>query len=232
MKYLNASKLLPCPIKAVFLDFDGVLMDSEILYQRFWKIAFEEFGYKAPKAVLLKLRSCDASLGEEIMSSYFKKPFPYKEVRERRKELMNAYLSTHETPLKEGTLSFLKYLKNNAILAYIVSSSPKNTILSEVKRLHIEPYITDVLSAKDVQRGKPYPDVYLKALEISHLKKDDVLVFEDSPNGIESAYQAGLKVVMVDDLDSANEETSKKIILEISNLEEIEKIGLFSSLKR
>ena len=162
------------------------------------------------------------------MSDYFQKPFPYKEVRERRKSLMSSYLLSHPTPLKDGALSFLKYLKNNAIPAYIVSSSPKETVQEEIKRLEIDSYIQDVLSAKDVQRGKPYPDVYSKALRLSGLKKEDILVFEDSPNGIESAYQAGLKVVMVDDLDKANEETSKKIILEISNLAEIEKIGLLS----
>ena len=228
MKYLSPSQALPTPVKAVFLDFDGVLLDSEVLYQRFWKMAFEEFGYQASKEVLLKLRSCDASLGEKIMSDYFQKPFPYKEVRERRKLLMSSYLANHPVSLKDGALSFLKYLKKSAIPAYIVSSSPKETVQEGIKRLEIDSYIQDVLSAKDVQRGKPYPDVYSKALRLSGLQKEDILVFEDSPNGIESAYQAGLKVVMVDDLDKANEETSKKIILEISNLAEIEKIGLLS----
>ena len=228
MAYPNSLPLLPKPIKAVFLDFDGVLLDSEILYQRFWKEAFKEFGYEAPKEILLKLRSCDAAIGEKIMSSFFQEPFPYEKVRARRKELMSAYLRTHEIPLKKGALSFLKYLKNNAILAYIVSSSPKSTISYELKKRHIDSYIDDVLSAKEVKKGKPYPDVYLKALETSRLKRSEVLVFEDSPNGIESAYRAGLNVVMVDDLDSADLETSKKIILEVTDLSNIQKRDLFS----
>ena len=208
-------------VKAVFLDFDGVLLDSERIYQRFWKEAARSYGFDLDEETLLRFRSLDGNYGKNLFKELLGRPFPYYEIREERKRRMAEYLKEHPHRLKQGALSFLAYLKERGIQAYIVSSSPKETILSECERLHIAPYIKDVLSAKDVQRGKPFPDVYLKALSLSTIRPEDVLVFEDSPNGIRSAFEAGLKVLMVDDLDESDETTSPLILHEIRSLEEV-----------
>lgn len=208
-------------VKAVFLDFDGVLLDSERIYQRFWKEASESFGFELDEKTLLRFRSLDGNYGEILFKELLGRPFPYHEIREERKRRMAEYLKEHPHILKQGALPFLVYLKRSGIEAYIVSSSPKETIVSECERLHVAPYIKDVLSAKDVQRGKPFPDVYLKALSLSGLHPEEILVFEDSPNGIRSAFRAGLKVLMVDDLDESDETTSPLILHEIRSLKEV-----------
>jgi DNA helicase-2/ATP-dependent DNA helicase PcrA len=64
----------------------------------------------------------------------------------------------------------------------------------------INEYIDGVISAKDVKRGKPFPDVYLYACEITKTNPNDVVVFEDSPNGLMSSSAAGCFTVMVEDL--------------------------------
>ena len=75
-----------------------------------------------------------------------------------------------------------------------------------------------------VKRGKPFPDVYLSALERVHANKDEVIVFEDSPNGIRSAYNAGLKVIFIEDLSPYDEEIKSKTISQLKDIKEI--IGL------
>lgn len=223
----GSSKAEERKFKAVFFDFDGVLADSERLYQRFWSQALSEFGYTPTSNIVLNLRSCDASLGMKIMEEAYGEPFPFMEVRQRRIELMNAYLEKHPMQPKQGAIECLRFLKQKGVNAYVVSSTPMNRLTKAIEALGIGDYIKQALSAKDVERGKPYPDVYLEAIKLAHLPKEDVLVIEDSPNGITSAFEAGLSVAMVDDLDKADEERKAKIIFELESLSELTKKDIF-----
>lgn len=223
----GSSKAEERKFKAVFFDFDGVLADSERLYQRFWSQALSEFGYTPTSNIVLNLRSCDASLGKKIMEEAYGEPFPFMEVRQRRIELMNAYLEKHPMQPKQGAIECLRFLKQKGVNAYVVSSTPMNRLTKAIEALGIGDYIKQALSAKDVERGKPYPDVYLEAIKLAHLPKEDVLVIEDSPNGITSAFEAGLSVAMVDDLDKADEERKAKIIFELESLSELTEKDIF-----
>lgn len=206
---------------AVFFDFDGVIVDSERLYQRFWNEAIREFGFVPKEEETLNLRSCDAALGKKLMEEAYGIPFPYSDIRQRRIELMNDYLKIHPLRLKPGALECLRFLKEKGIGAYIVSSTPLERLKEEISELGIAEYVDQALSAKEVEHGKPYPDVYLSALETAKLSKEDVLVVEDSPNGIASAYAAGLSVAMVGDLDKADPIRKDQIIFEMSDLDEL-----------
>jgi len=206
---------------AVFFDFDGVIADSERLYQRFWSEAIREFGFVPKEEEILKLRSCNAILGKKIMEGVYGFPFPYSAIRQRRIELMNDYLKSHPLRLKSGAMNCLRFLKERGIEAYIVSSTPLGKLEEEISELSISEYIIKALSAKDARRGKPYPDVYLNALKAAKLSKEDVLVIEDSPNGIASAFAAGLSVAMVDDLDKADPIRKGQIIFEMNSLDEL-----------
>ncbi len=214
---------------AVFFDFDGVIADSERLYQRFWSEAIKEFGFAPKKEEILKLRSCDAALGKKLMEEAYGVPFPYSNIRQRRVELMNDYLKSHPLQLKPGALKCLRFLKEKEIGAYIVSSTPLERLKEEISELGITEYIDQALSAKDVEHGKPYPDVYLNALVTAKLSKEDVLVVEDSPNGIASAYAAGLSVAMLDDLDKADTKRRSQIIFEMGRLDELISKDIFVS---
>ncbi len=214
--------------RAVFFDFDGVIADSERLYQRFWSQAIKDFGYAPKKEEILKLRSCDASLGKKIMEEAYGGPFPFMEVRQRRIELMNAYLNEHPMEPKQGAIECLRFLKEKGIETYIVSSTPLDRLKKAIDGLGISQFISGALSAKEAKRGKPYPDVYLLAVEIANLPKNEILVIEDSPNGIASAYDAGLTVAMVDDLDRADEQRKEKIAFEMKSLDELIEKDIFA----
>ena len=75
-----------------------------------------------------------------------------------------------------------------------------------------------LVSATTVENGKPEPDVYLYACEQIGEKPKDCIAVEDSPNGILSAYRAGLSVVMVPDLAEPDEETAKLLYAKFDTL--------------
>ena len=182
-----------------FFDLDGVLINTEPLYFRFWKEACLFYGHKMSDEEALNMRSLDPILGQEFFDS-MNKNLNYKIVREKRKELMYRYLDEHPIELKEGAIELLTYLKNSNKKVYIVTANKKEKAIRILKEVGLIDIVSDVISAKDAERGKPFPYVYLDACKIVNKDPKDVIVFEDSPNGLRSSHGAGCFTVMVEDM--------------------------------
>ncbi len=155
--------------KAILFDLDGVILDSEKVYRQFWLQAAEELGLPLKEEVVLRLRSCDAS---------------------------KEFLSEHTFELKPGVQSFLEKCRDLPVRKVIVTSSTPEEKMPALERLGIGQYFDGFVSVKEVKRGKPFPDVYLFACSRLGLDPGECLAIEDSPNGVRSAYDAGVKVVM------------------------------------
>ncbi len=186
-------------MKCFFFDLDGVLLDTEPLYRRFWMEAAVKCGLTMAEEEALSLRSLDGTLSRR----WFQKRYGndvYDEVREKRKELMEEYRETNPVRAKAGAAEVLEEMAEKQIRYYIVTASP----LGRVERytgdagLKIDP--EKVISTKSVSRGKPYPDVYLTAQKIAGCTPEESIAVEDSPNGIRSAKAAGCVTIMIPDL--------------------------------
>ena len=180
--------------KAILFDLDGVILDSEKEYRRFWMQAAEELGYPLTEDVVLRLRSCDSSIARKIVDEAAGESGAYDRVRARRKILMKDFLSEHTYELKPGVKAFLEKCRELPVRKVIVTSSRP------------EEKMPDFVSVKEVKRGKPFPDVYLFACRKLGMEPGECLAIEDSPNGVRSAYSAGVKVVMVPDLTGPTDE--------------------------
>lgn len=182
-----------------FFDLDGVLINTEPLYFRFWKEASLFYGHEMSDEEALNMRSLDPVLGQEFFDS-FHKDLNYKTVREKRKELMYKYLENHPIDLKEGAIEVLTYLRKNNKHVYIVTANKKDKATRIMKEVGLFDLADDIISAKDAKRGKPFPYVYLDACKFVNKKPEEVIVFEDSPNGLKSSHGAGCFTVMVEDM--------------------------------
>lgn len=194
-------------IKVAFFDFDGTLVDSERIYNKYWRLAANENGYNLTFEQALNLRSLDKRLAREYFIKLFKDDV-YDDIRKTRCNMMKK--ENLEFKKKAGVDEILEFLKRNNIFSYIVTSSLKNDCLGALKKSNIDSIcFKDIISVSEVQNGKPFPDVYLQAIKKSSFKSCECLVFEDSPNGVKSAYSAGCKVCMIPELDNPTEEISK-----------------------
>lgn len=209
-------------IKYLFFDFDGVVIDSEPIYQKCWIEACKEYGFDLSMERELPLRSRDRQMTEGYFHELFGPTADYHKIHAARVKLMDEYLKTHHFPLKSGVLELFEYIKNNTdIKIAIVTSSSKEYVLKHAGYNNILPYINKIISVRNMPRGKPFPYVYLAALEEAGIKKDEVLVLEDSNNGVSSAYDAGLKVIFVEDLSPVDEDILKKSIYQTKNISDI-----------
>jgi len=200
--------------KAVFFDLDGTVIDS-IPY---WKNAFmkvlEEFGY------LEQARDHFVDHGSYVTEIWkYIKGIPGVKIEPSAKELTKktyqAYLEIFEkAPLepRDGFWPLVGELKEKGFRLALVSNSDMEIVDPVTAKLNIKENVFDIIMTGDqVRKRKPHPSIYNKTLKKLALKPKEVLTFEDSVTGSESAQKAGLEVIAIWDGQVVEREYPKNV---------------------
>lgn len=193
-------------IKGVIFDMDGVILDSEKLYVRFWCEAGRFYGFPMEEKHALSIRSMARPLASEKLRGIFGSSFDYDAVRSKRVELMDKYVEENGIELKDGAEDLLVHLRENGYRIALATATPPDRAEKYLKAHDLYKYFDVTVSASMVSLGKPAPDIYLRAAEMLGLSAQSCLALEDSPNGIRSASSAGCVTVMVPDLDKPDDD--------------------------
>ena len=208
-------------IKGVISDMDGVMLDSEKLYVRFWCEAAQSHGYPMKKEHALGIRSMARPFAIEKLRGWFGEDFDYDKVRDTRVKIMDEYISAHGIEAKRGAKALLQWLKANNIKTALATATAVDRATLYLDRVGLLEYFDVIASARMVKRGKPEPDIYLFAAEQLGLDPKDCLALEDSQNGVRSAAAAGCKTVLVPDLDNPENELSHLLYATACDLKEV-----------
>ena len=205
-------------ITAILFDMDGLVLDTEKLYTRFWQEAANALGYPMTKEQALGMRSLNRGAGLAKMQSYFGESVNYDAIRGKRIEMMDAFVEKEGVTLKPGIHELLGYLKENGIKTAIATSSPIERTVLYLTSVGLEKSFDELVSGYMVEKGKPEPDIYLYAAKKLGVKPQECMVLEDSPAGIMAAYRAGCLPVMIPDQDEPDAETKKLLYALAENL--------------
>ncbi len=182
-------------LSSLIFDMDGVLVDSMTYHAEAWIQVSGEVGIHVTPADIYEIEGANHRLGLQWL---FEKaggnigPGMYESILQRKIEI---FTSIADVKPYEGMADFLKALKDRFWLA-VVTGSERMTVESFMESFF--PGIFDVIvSGEDVHYGKPYPEPYLKAVEMLGTRKEECLVVENAPMGVESAKRAGLYCVGV-----------------------------------
>ena len=209
-------------IKAVLFDLDGTIIDTEKYYRLYWPKAFAKFGYTITDEQGLGMRSLGSPYVEEYLQNIFGKKIETTDIKNYARSLVDESVKINGLELKDGVVECLKYLKTQDVKIAIVTATAIERTEMYVKKAKLEEFFDDIISAKNVPRGKPAPDVYLTACEKLNVKPEETIAVEDSPNGVMSASRAGCNVVMVPDQTEPDGELMKCLFGNIKSLREFE----------
>ena len=208
-------------IKAVIFDMDGTLIDTEKYYRRFWPMALAEFGYTMTDSQALSMRSLGRPFAPIRLKEMFGAGIDYVQVRQRRKELMEACIEKEGIQCKQGAVELLQYLREKGITTAIATATDLERTGKYLEMAGLQGYFDELISATMVKEGKPSPDIYLYACEKLGLQPAECIAVEDSPNGVLSAYRAGCKVIMVPDQTMPEDELTPCLYACAASLSEI-----------
>lgn len=185
-------------IKAVIFDLDGTIVDSmwiwkeiDIQYLAKWDIGLPEDLQKEIEGM---------SFTETAI--YFKETFNLPDSIEKIKNEWNAMaldFYRNRISLKDGIAEFIELLKSMDIKIGLGTSNSRE-LASEVLRKHdIYKHFDTIRTSCEVEKGKPHPDVFLKAAEDLNVKPHECIVFEDTYAGVLAAKRAGMRVIAISD---------------------------------
>lgn len=209
------------PIRGVLFDMDGLVLDSERLYTRFWMEAARSLGYPMTKAQALGLRSLGKVPAQAHLNRCFGPDIDYTQVRRKRIELMDVFVAEHGIAPKPGIFELLDYLQAQDIATAITSSTPMEYIIRHLTSNDLVHRFHKLCSGHEVPNGKPAPDIYLHGAEVLGMRPEECLALEDSPAGIEAAYRAGCLPVMIPDQDEPDAGTLPMLYAKADTLADV-----------
>ena len=208
-------------IKAVVFDMDGLMFDTERLTILAWDYAGEKLGLGKMGHMVYKTLGMNVESSRKIFSQEYGDKIVEEDLTKHAREFFNDYYEKNGIPIKTGLIEILSYLKENNYRLAVATSSNQKTVLSHLERANIKEYFDVIVCGDMIKNSKPAPDIYLKACELLDVNPSECLALEDSPNGIRSAFSAGLKPVMIPDLIDPTDEILDMLHSKLLNLNEV-----------
>ncbi len=185
-------------LKALIFDFDGLILDTEWPVYQAWRRLYAEAGQE------LDLQRWGRIVGGEADAGFH--PLRHLEAltgRRYDKAAVEAQIHAWEMEALRtaqpmpGVVALLRQAHEAGLPLAIASSSLHAWVDGHLKRLNLMPFFRTIVCRDDVTQAKPAPDLFLLAASRLGVRPGEVVVLEDSPNGVLAARRAGMRVVAV-----------------------------------
>lgn len=206
---------------AVIFDMDGLMVDTESMIHRKLNEILGEMGFQAEKEMLLSLIGLPDLQTKETLEQTFGKTFQHdlflKKLHERKKIMYQ----NEKISVKKGLWELLEYLKKQNIKNIVATSSPRENMNLILQKTNILKYFELSVCGDEIEKGKPFPDIFLKAVEKLNVPAEKCLILEDSQNGIIAAKKAGIPVIFIKDLVMPEKQYMNTIYAQCNDLSEV-----------
>ena len=211
-------------MNAIYWDCDGTLMDTETSYGLAWREHLSDFGLEISKEETRQWVGID----DRLVHSFYAKNVDLENFEKTMASLGKIIEETlNEKLLFQDAKILLEETNNRGWTSACVSASPYELLKNKLIKANIFDYFSYVIGGDQVERNKPYPDIYNKA--ISELQTTKNLVIEDSPPGISSGKASSSFVVAIDrGIFSKDELNKADLIVDNLSIDIIETV--FNSL--
>lgn len=197
-KYCN-KKNTALNLKAIFFDMDGVLFNSMPLHADAWLKTFSDYGLILPEHEPYMNEGSTALYTIDKMYRKYQNRTVQPEIIEKIKQDKHRYMASLPKPgVIEHMPDFVNYIAANNIDRWVVTGSAQHNLINRINTEYNGNFDREkMITAHDVKIGKPNPEPYLMALKKSGYNKNEAIVIENAPLGVESAKAAGLFTIAI-----------------------------------
>lgn len=178
----------------IIFDMDGVLADTEPIHFESWVKLGKEIGVEFTKELFkqtfgqqsptITRRLVGAGIDQNLIEKW----------ADLKEQYYRNMIQNKLQPLP-GAVELIKRLKSKGFKLAVGSSAPPENVELLLSSLKIKDYFDAVITAEDVKKGKPEPDVFLMVSNILKINPKNCIVIEDAPVGIEAAKRAGMRII-------------------------------------
>jgi HAD superfamily hydrolase (TIGR01509 family) len=212
---------MPQPLRAVIFDLDGVLADSEPWWNEIDKKLLGEYGVIYHGEYHRNVLGVSYRLAVEFYKKAFGLTAPTEELMRRRGEIAAEFFA-NRVGLFPSTRAVLEEMRQMNLRLAIATSSVSASARPLLDRHELTTFFDVILTGEEIERGKPHPDIYLRASEKLGVTADACLVIEDALSGIVAGKAAGMRVAAIPDARFVDgREYEKQADYVLSSLSEI-----------
>ncbi|MEG0294557.1 HAD family hydrolase [Enterococcus sp.] len=201
--------------QGIIFDMDGLLFDTEKLYYQATQEMADKIGLDYSEELYHRYIGISDEELWEIYHELYNPVIGAQVVNEFIATTFNLTVEMFEAgeaDLKEGVLELLEFLNEKEVPKMIASSNQRRLIDILLNKNKITHEFETILSFEDVKRAKPDPEIFEKAHQFLARPKNELLILEDSKNGVFAAHAAGIDVIMIPDLVAPTSEVEEKVI--------------------
>ncbi len=185
-------------IKAVLLDHDGTIVDSEFSHYQLWAKVLDPFGVSLTETDYKKYYAGIPTLSNAVdMIQHFNLKASKEELIENKLRANRAFLARNPFPLIPGALESIKRLHSHGLKLAIVTGANQHGLNRTVDVYGLERFVSTFVSSDDVTHSKPAPDCYLLAMEKLGIKAHESIAIEDTEHGMKAAVAAGVSCLAI-----------------------------------
>ncbi len=195
-------------LEAVIFDMDGVIIDSEPIHYKVNQKLYDELEIEVSEEEYNNFVGISNSDHWKYLKEKYKLNESIEElIANQNNQNLEHLEGSDEEPIL-GIVQILEELKIENIIIALASSSSLRYIKAVTEKFAIDDYFSLMVSGESVDRGKPYPDIFLEAADKLEVDTANCVVIEDSKNGVKAAKSAGMKCIGFVNLNSGNQDLS------------------------
>lgn len=196
-------------LKAIIFDMDGVIIDSEPLHTEIAISVLREFGGEpTPEEIHEFIGVTNRSMWTTLIARH-KLLATVDEMLERQGRYKMTRFEEELLDPIEGIDPLIRRAKGMGLKIALATSSPRYFAEHILKNAGLFDFFDALVTADDITKCKPDPEIYLKAAEALSIDPEDCIAIEDAFLGIQSAKAAGMRVIAYQNPNSGNQDTSQ-----------------------
>lgn len=196
-------------VSGIIFDMDGILIDSERQSNEGWLWAAGQLGVDMPMWLIDSFKGAPAELCCKFFDDYYKGVIDYWEAKKLRTQHVYKIRETEGIPVKKGVKDIFEYIRNNGLKCAVATSTRRESAEKTLHEIGVWDYLDAVVYGDEVERGKPEPDIFLRAAKAIGVNPSEAVVVEDSINGIKAGYAADMRVVHIPDTIAIDDDIRK-----------------------